>query len=85
MSMAGSRSRRPRSSLRNGLRLFGCISRIFFGGHVQFAGSLVITPVVRGGGGGVGVGGANVQVRRIVIFALGHCFLQVQAVASYLA
>jgi hypothetical protein len=39
----------------------------------------VIAPVVRRGGGCVGVSGVDVKIRCIAMFVLGHCFLHIPA------
>jgi hypothetical protein len=45
----------------------------------------MIAAMVRGSGGSVGMGCVDMQVRRIVIFALGHDFLHLSGSISSLA
>jgi len=61
-----------RSSPGNLFRLLGCFRRVVLDPRAQLSRSLVIAPVVRGSGGGVGVGGADVKVRCIVGLVLGQ-------------
>jgi len=60
-------------------RFLGCFYRVFLSPRAQFPRSLVIAPVVRGGGGCVGVGGVDVKVRCIVMVVLGHDVLHIPA------
>jgi hypothetical protein len=52
--------------------------RVVLSLRAQLFRGFVITAVMRGSGSSVGVGREDMQVRRIIIFALGHCVLLLQ-------
>jgi hypothetical protein len=58
---------------RNGIRFLGSFHGVLLSSRAQLFRGLVITPVVCGGGGRMGVRGVDVQIRSIVMVALGHC------------
>jgi hypothetical protein len=53
--------------------------------RAQLFRGVVIAPAVRGGGGCVGMGGINVQVRCVIVLVVGQLILQMPANAFALA
>jgi hypothetical protein len=62
---------------RNGIRFLGGFHGVLLSPRAQLFRGLVIAPVVCGGGGRMGVRGIDVQIRSIVMVALGHCVLHI--------
>jgi type IV secretion system protein VirB2 len=62
---------------RNGIRFLGGFHGVLLSPPAQLFRGLVIAPVVCGGGGRMGVRGVDVQIRSIVMVALGHCVLHI--------
>jgi hypothetical protein len=62
---------------RNGIRFLGGFHGVLLSPRAELFRGLVITPVVCGGGGRMGVRGVDVQIRSIVMVALGHCVLHI--------
>ena len=62
---------------RNGIRFLSGFHGVLLSPGAQLFRGRVIAPVVCGGGGRMGVRGENVQIRSILIVALGHCVLHI--------
>ena len=62
---------------RNCTCFLGGFHGVLLSPRAQLFRSLVIAPVVCGGGGRMGVRGVDVQFRSIVMVALGHCVLHI--------
>jgi hypothetical protein len=62
---------------RNGIRFFGGFHGVLLSPRAQLFRGFVIAAVVCGGGGRMSVRGVNVQIRSIVMVALGHCVLHI--------
>jgi hypothetical protein len=62
---------------RNGIRFLGSFHGVLLSPRTQLFRGLVIAPVVCGGGGRMGVRGVDVQIRSMVMVALGHWVLHI--------
>jgi hypothetical protein len=62
---------------RNGNRFLGGFQRVLLSPRAQFFRDRVIATVVCGGGGRMGVRGVDMQIRSIVMVALGHSVLHI--------
>jgi hypothetical protein len=62
---------------RNGIRFLGGFHGVLLSPGAQLFCGRVIAPVVCGGGGRMGVRGVDVQIRSIIMVALGHCVLHI--------